>query len=187
MNTWPRSTPMQPTLSESYRKLNAELHEREPMYGTTGRRFVDHVRTLAKEQGARSILDYGCGKRDLWAALKDEFDVRNYDPAIACLDDPPEPADLVACIDVLEHVEPEYLKAVLSDLTRVTRMIAFITIATRPSGKVLADGTNPHRIIENSTWWLNQLALHFRIVKASYVDSGLEVVLVPLGESASSL
>ena len=80
-------------------------------YGTTGRRYVDVVWRLARRFRAQSILDYGCGKQDLWSALNSEFDVRNFDPAISGLDGRPQPADFVACIDVLEHLEPEYLDA----------------------------------------------------------------------------
>lgn len=129
-----------PLLSDEYRELNAELHRREPTYGTTGRRYVDLVRGLARKFNARHVLDYGCGKCDLSAALQSEFEIRNFDPALPGLDARPDPADVVACIDVLEHVEPEYLDNVLTDLKRLTLRAALFTIATRPALKLLADG-----------------------------------------------
>ncbi len=159
-------------LSDAYRELNAELHQREPSYGTTGRRYVDVVRSLARKLSARHILDYGCGKCDLWAALKGEIEVRNFDPALPGLDARPDPADVVACIDVLEHVEPEYLESVLADLARVTLKAALFTIATRPALKLLADGTNPHRIIEQSPWWLERLGRYFRVTNVDTSLSG---------------
>lgn len=176
-------TPRPPALlSDEYRRLNAELHSREPAYGTTGRRYVEIIRRLAREHDARHVLDYGCGKQNLWKALKDEFEFRNYDPALPGLDAPPDPADLIACIDVLEHVEPDYLEKVISDLARLTLKVAFLTIATRPSGKQLADGTNPHRIIESPKWWGERLEEHFRIVKVeiSNSENGLQAILEPL-------
>ena len=168
-------------LSNKYRELNAELHVREPTYGTTGRKYVDEVRRLARRFRARSILDYGCGKKDLWKALHSEFDIRNFDPAIPGLDIQPEPADFVACIDVLEHVEPEYLTIVLADLQRLTLRGGFFTIATRPAQKQLADGTNPHRIIEGSEWWRVQLTRYFEIesVTSLFPDNGLQVIATP--------
>jgi hypothetical protein len=172
-------TPIPPTLlSESYRELNAELHRREPSYGTTGRRYVSTIRNLAREHGAVSILDYGCGKRDLWRELRDEFDVRNYDPAIPEFAASPEPAEFVACIDVLEHIEPEFLANVLADIRRVTLKVTFITIATQLSGKQLADGTNCHRIVQSASWWQDQLRRHFQLAQSQPPgpNSGLLVI-----------
>ena len=169
-----------PLLSDEYRRLNKELHQRDHTYGTTGRKYAELVRTFAREYKARHILDYGCGKRDLWRSLHAEFDVRNFDPAIPGLDGPPEPADLVACVDVLEHVEPDYLHNVLADLRRVTLTAAFLTIAMRPASKHLPDGTNCHRIVEGSAWWIGQLEQHLYVVRNYMPDKNcLHVVLEP--------
>lgn len=168
-------------LSDYYRQLNSDLHRRDPNYGTTGRRYVEAVRGLAVRYSARTILDYGCGKRDLWNALARDFDVRNFDPAIPEFASPPEPADFVACIDVLEHVEPTFLENVLMDLARVTIKLGFFTIASKPSGKHLADGSNCHRIVENSRWWHDTLNQHFLVVRAESTvgGDGLLTVVVP--------
>jgi hypothetical protein len=175
-------------LSDAYRELNAELHRRDPNYGTTGRQHVETIRTLAKKYKARHILDYGCGKRDLWHALHDEFDVRNFDPTIQGLDAPPEPADFVACIDVLEHVEPDFLESVLADLARLTLDVSYITIATQPSLKHLADGTNCHRIVEAPTWWIRHLERHFCVTKILSQDTsrGLQLIVDRLRIEESS-
>lgn len=168
-------------LSEEYRRLNCELHIRDPNYGTTGRRYVDTIRILASRYQAQSILDYGCEKCDLWKALHAEYDVQNFDPAILEFATPPAPADLVACIDVLEHVEATFLTNVLRDLARVTIKIAFFTIATRPAAKHLADGTNCHRIVETGEWWQDQLTEYFQVAHA-HCDSngnGFQAIVVP--------
>ena len=174
-------TPQRPLLSANYRRLNAELHRTEPSYGTSGRKYVEVIRQLVRDYDARHILDYGCGKKDLWNSLGREFDVRNFDPALPGLDAAPDPADLVACLDVLEHVEPDYLANVLADLVRVTIKVALLTIATRPSGKQLADGTNCHRILEKTDWWVERLGEHFHIAKVHLLsaDNGLQVVAEP--------
>jgi len=184
MNSTRPSAQPQLLMSEEYRRLNAELHERVPSYGTTGRQYVDVIRRLARKHSARHILDYGCGKQDLAAALGREFEVRDFDPALPGLDASPAPADFVACIDVLEHVEPDFLENVLADLARVTLRVALLSIATRPSGKVLADGSNPHRIVERPPWWLARLENYFRLVKVEIPpsDNGLLVVAEPLGD-----
>jgi hypothetical protein len=80
-----------------------------------------------------------------------------YDPAIERLSAPPVPAELVVCIDVLEHIEPLCLKAVLDDLVRVTEGIIFMTIHTGPALKVLSDGRNAHLIQKPLSWWLPKI------------------------------
>lgn len=121
------------------------------------------------------ILDYGCGKRTLEEALG--FPIANYDPAIPGLDEAPQPADIVSCTDVLEHIEPDCLPAVLSDIRRVTKRAVFLTIATRPAKKFLADGRNAHLIQQPARWWVEQLwEAGFRI--RQFVDVGAELHVI---------
>jgi hypothetical protein len=143
-------------ISEGYRALNKELHERRPDYGASGAKWAGRVAEAAKWINAASILDYGCGKQSLGMALS-HLIVLNYDPAIEGLDKPPEPADLVVCGDVLEHVEPEYLDAVLDDIARCTLKGAFLVISTQAAVKTLADGRNAHLIQKHEDWWLPKL------------------------------
>jgi len=145
-------------ITPEYLALNRELHAR-PDYGISGSKWAAPLLKIAEALGTRDILDYGCGKRTLEQALG--FPIRNYDPCIAGLDAPPEPADLVACTDVLEHIEPACLDEVLDDLERVTRKIGFFVIANRPAKKVLADGRNAHLIQEDVDWWRARLERRF--------------------------
>jgi hypothetical protein len=161
-------------ISEEYRRLNEKLHEDRPDYGTSGHRWVVPVRELAREMGATSILDYGCGKRTLERELG--FAINNYDPAVEGLDAAPEPADLVVCTDVLEHIEPECLEDVLDDLQRVTKGFGFFNIATRPAVKTLADGRNAHLIVEKARWWLEHLWDRFDIVQ--FNDLGGDFIVI---------
>ena len=106
--------------------------------------------------GAKTVLDYGCGKGGLGLALSHLL-MTGYDPAVAGHEGTPEPADLVICTDVLEHIEPECLEEVLDDLRRCALKGVFLTIATRPAKKFLADGRNAHLIQEPMTWWLPKI------------------------------
>jgi|TARA_Y100000296_G_scaffold75055_1_gene94286 hypothetical protein len=143
-------------ITEEYRELNRELHQQRPDYGTTAPKYSAQIRDIAMSIKADSILDYGCGKGLLGQALSHMI-IKNYDPAIEGLDDPPEPADLVCCIDVLEHIEPTCLGAVLNDLQRLALKAVFLTIATRPAVKTLSDGRNAHLIVEPPNWWLPKI------------------------------
>ncbi len=144
-------------ISETYRTLNRKLHERDD-YGAIGARHANEVVGLGRATKSDEILDYGCGKGTLRKALlKTEFIVREYDPAVEGKDATPDPADMVVCTDVLEHIEPECLEDVLDDLERVTRKVAFLTVSTVPAEKTLEDGRNAHLIIKDHKWWLPRL------------------------------
>ena len=56
--------------------------------------------------------------------------IHHYDPAIPEWAAPPVPCRFVACIDVLEHIEPHLLENVLDDLKRVTEGVGVFTVHT---------------------------------------------------------
>lgn len=163
-------------ISQEYKALNAKLHADVPEYGISGQRWARDVVSLAKKCRATSILDYGCGKGTLkkslkltdwgeaeYARYKDQ--IFEYDPCIEGKDALPEPADFVVCGDVLEHIEPEFLDAVLDDLERVTRRIGYLVIYSGPSRKKLSDGRNTHLIQEPMSWWVEKLEGRFVVAK----------------------
>jgi hypothetical protein len=161
-------------ISPDYKKLNEALHTAGD-YGITGSKWAADVLALSTRIGTKDILDYGCGQRSLEKALG--FPIRNYDPCIAGFDAPPEPAKIVICTDVLEHIEPEYVDAVLDDLKRVTVNIGFFVIANRPARKILPDGRNAHLIQEGPRWWLPRLCQRFEIVQLNSLQGEFVVVV----------
>lgn len=180
------------TITPEYAALNAKLHAERPEYGTSGQHWAPLVKSLAGQINAESILDYGCGKQTLAASLP-ELKIIGYDPAVPGLDQRPQPADLVVCTDVLEHVEPEYISNVLDELKRVTRKLAFVTVATRPAVKTLADGRNAHLTVQPFAWWERHFASRFDIHKVqeaeghefSLIMSALEFDHEPISEPSS--
>lgn len=146
-------------ISPAYREEQRILHLAPRGYGGKGDKWSTAVAALAWTRGCTSILDYGCGQGRLlgaYIAIRVR-DLRNYDPAIPERSALPEPADLVTCTDVLEHIEPEKLPTVLAHLRSLARKAVFVVIATRPSGKVLSDGRNAHLILEDDAWWTQTL------------------------------
>ena len=149
-------------ISDEYRRQNELLHARSSTYGSgSGQKFKQFIREVMKNSGSATVLDYGCGKGTLKQVLGDC--VTNYDPAVAEWSAKPEPADLVVCTDVLEHVEPEYLDDVIADLRRLTKKVAFIVIACRKANRHLDDGRNAHLIVEPPEWWLKKVSGTFDI------------------------
>lgn len=163
-------------ITSQYAKLNAQLHAERPDYGTSGQRWAQVVANLAERVRAGHILDYGCGKQTLAAALT-SWRVVGYDPAIDALSAAPLPADVVVCTDVLEHVEPHCIDDVLDDLCRVTQKAALITVATRPAVKVLADGRNAHLTVQPFSWWKEHFLARFDLVDVSE-EEGSEFTLI---------
>ena len=150
-------------ISDEYRDLNARLHVDEVGYGAGSYRWAERVSEVMEEVGAKTVLDYGCGKGLLKLALGNPDWLREYDPAIKGKDAEPEQADLVVCTDVLEHIERDRILNVLEHLRRLAKRAAFLSIAIIPSTKVLADGRNAHLIVEDSVWWKAQIGRFFKI------------------------
>ena len=166
-------------ITDSYKQLNAELHAREPSYGTSGKKWTGAVYQIARQFNTRDVLDYGCGKQRLKEALSEVLNIKGYDPAVPGLDAPPEPADLVVCTDVLEHIEPACLDEVLIDLRRLTKKVLFVVVSTRKAVKTLADGRNAHLIVEPPSWWLPRLLDGMEPVQFLRHEGDFELVAVP--------
>jgi len=164
-------------ISPEYRALLRSCHVADARWGSTAGRWAGMVRNaLSNLPHGATVLDYGCGKGELARAL-DDVEVREYDPAIPGKDDLPEPADLVVCVDVLEHVEPDRLYEVLAHIASLARRRALLAVATRAAVKELSDGRNAHLIVHPHTWWEDQLLEHFRLEYVHVKNRGEFVAL----------
>lgn len=145
-------------ISPVYAGHQRALHAMPQGYGGKGDKWARGVLDVIAEYQCSSVLDYGCGQGSLGHKLRQwvgaAVRVDEYDPAVPGKDSLPLFADLVVCTDVLEHVEPERLSAVLAHLKLLARKAVFVVIATRPSNKTLGDGRNAHLIIEQDDWWI---------------------------------
>ncbi len=170
-------------ISEEYRRQQQQLH-RNPEYGIASVKFARLVADVALAQGATELLDYGAGKGRLGQALQPllpgPIAIHHYDPAIPEWSAAPGPCRLVACIDVLEHIEPEYVHNVLDDLKRVVTGHGVFTVATDPASKVLPDGRNAHLIQKPVSWWLPLFMERFELVAFNRVDHGFWIVVEAL-------
>jgi hypothetical protein len=172
-------------ISADYLREQQRLHE-NPRYGVASIGYAPLVAGLIDIGHCRSLSDYGAGKCNLKKALDGlgagAVDYRPYDPAFPEYG-PPRPADLVTCIDVLEHIEPEHLAAVLDELGRITTHLAFLTVHTGPAIKTLSDGRNAHIIQQPPSWWLPRLCERFEVLHLQSVPKGFFVIAAPLGKA----
>ncbi len=164
-------------ISDEYRALNARLHKDNLAYGVGGGKYAERIQEAAEKIKAVSVLDYGCGKGYLGKALP--FPIWEYDPAVPGKDAAPRAADLVTCLDVLEHIEPDHLDAVLSDLRRCVKQVGYFVIHTGPAAKVLADGRNAHLIQQPKDWWHKTLSHYFEVGKIDEKGPLLHVIVGP--------
>lgn len=156
-------------ITPEYREIQRKLHEIKPNYGICGAEYVKQVLEVSDQMKSRDILDYGCGKRKLEEALG--FPIRNFDPAIPGLDEEPEPADILVCTDVLEHIEPECLDEVLAHLKSLTKRCAILTVCVVPANKHFPDGRNLHLIIQPMRWWMDKIQEKFRLLQFNDLDT----------------
>lgn len=108
-----------------------------------------------------SLIDYGCSKGHLIAAIAEKYEgcrVAGYDPGLPEFENLPEGEfDVLISTDVLEHIEPEHIDATLQEINKLFTKAAYLIIASYPAKKYLPDGRNAHLIIENADWWRNRL------------------------------
>lgn len=164
------------TISKEYQEQNKLLHEKNPMYGVSVMNHLKTINDIYNKCECKSILDYGCGKGLL--AKNTPFPIWEYDPAVPGKDNPPRTADFVVCIDVLEHVEPEYLDATLRDIARCLKKVGYFVIATAKASKTLPDGRNTHLIVKDKIFWENKLLEYFVVPKNGIIEKNNELYCV---------
>ncbi len=148
-------------ISAEYKGVCERTHEAVPGWGTCDGPWSDNVRAFLNDRKPETILDYGCGKGQLAAVVGEKM--TRYDPAIKKFATRPKPHDAVLCLDVLEHIEPDCLDAVLTDIQGLMTKSGVFTVSMRPARRVLADGRNAHLILQTMAWWVAKLREYFQL------------------------
>jgi hypothetical protein len=148
-------------MTPDYLAIQRQLHRENPGYGTIGHHYAQLVGDMIEKVQPKTVLDWACGKGCLARQL--DRPIWEFDAAIPGKDESPPPADLVTCIDTLEHVEEDCLPAVLDELRRVTQKVCYCAIALSPADKLLPDGRNAHILLQTEEWWKTKLAQFFAL------------------------
>ena len=142
--------------------------------GSSLRRHLPAIRALIRACGARTLLDYGCGKAALYderplklpgggeaASLRGYWGLESavrYDPGYQPFAARPAGTfDLVVCTDVLEHCPEEDLDWILGEIFGFARRAVYLCIAAYPARKRLPTGENVHVTIRPAAWWAERL------------------------------
>lgn len=161
-------------ISPAYLEQLKALHASRE-WGASGYSHAPEVLKWMKATGARTVLDYGCGRGTLKPALvKAGIKAENifeYDPAIPGKDGSwVDHADLLVANDVLEHIEPDRVESTLFFLRTLADRAAYFTIALTPSKVNLPDGRNAHITLLTVDEWLTHLKVAgFDIVRSQIV------------------
>lgn len=142
-------------ISDEYQKDLEHAHVTRADFGKRSSQWAEPVMQICAAMQSNDVLDYGCGKGEL--NLHMPFAVRGYDPGIPKYAVAPEPADIVVCTDVLEHIEPDRLDAVLDHMKSLTKSVLLLHVSTIPAVKHFPDGRNYHLIVEDPDWWMEKL------------------------------
>jgi len=146
--------------------MNKTMHSAPRGFGASGFRWIEQVADIMCEYTISTVLDYGCGRGTLVQGLKQiawasPVTFYEYDPCVVGKDIEPQPAELVTCTDVLEHIELKYLDEVLLHLEQLTKRVIFFNIAMHRANKILPDGRNAHLIQRPRTWWMQRMSQYF--------------------------
>ena len=157
-----------------------ELHK-DPKY-FNGICLITHLNTVTHimlKEGAKSLLDYGCGK----ALLYDDEKYKNmklnkkgqtlpkplqklwqldyhalYDPAYPKHSKLPKGKyDAVICTDVIEHVDEKDADWILEEIFSYSRKFVLLTIACSKAFKTFKDGRNVHVNVKTPEYWKEKL------------------------------
>ena len=175
-------------ITPEYQKQQQALHENKSIsYGTTAEKYGETISEIVNLMDVKRLLDYGCGsQRSLMRTFKPDHEcqIQCYDPGVPEFSDLPTPSQMVVCIDVLEHIEPDFIEDVLDHLEELTEELLFATVHIGPAGKKLPDGRNAHLIQKPPEWWLPKIMERFQLKGFNMRDaSGFEVICLPRGSS----
>lgn len=168
-----------PDLISRYRAMAATG---EQFFGLSVLQHVASIQKLARSVGAKSMLDYGCGRGDAYRSPHklhrhlgiSRHNVKLYDPAFPQHDKPPKGRwDLVVSSDVLEHVPAEDVEPFLRKIFGHAGKAVWISVCCRPAKKCFpGTETNLHVTIRPYLWW------HEAVSRASVGAGGVPFVLV---------
>lgn len=166
-------------ISPEYQSLLQRQHSETKWGADKGYRHLNEVMEFLVTSRSLTVLDYGSGRESLRHDLEPiGFPVACYDPGTdrTAL---PEPADLLVSADVLEHVQPEKIDAVLAHIFSLAKKAIFLVIALRQAKAKMVDGSDAHLIVEPSAYWLQKLQPEGRhglwVVKKSSAVEGKEL------------
>lgn len=73
--------------------------------------------------------------------------------------------DLSICADVMEHIPPEEVNGVLSEISKLKSKKFAFSISTRPSVFLDKEGNNLHLTVWSNNKWIEELSSYFKVIR----------------------
>jgi SAM-dependent methyltransferase len=181
-------------ITPEYQQTLQTMHAQQAGWAKSGPRFLERVCALIDEHQPAAVLDYGCGKGALAAELHKKYPaltVYLYDPGLEQFTQLPPACDFVICTDVLEHIEPDYIEAVLEHIACLTHKVAYFVVHTGDCGHKLPDGRPAHILQRDQVWWEAKLIEAYRYLgfELTFKDTGrpmrFEATAVRIADAAA--
>ena len=146
-------------ITKTYQEQVKKMHNGEAKKIGFGVKPPPKLIELLNNNQCQTILDFGCGKGTMMSEVQKKFPNKTrigYDPGVEKHNSYPEKVDFIYSVDVIEHIEPEFLDNVIERLFQ-TADLQYHNIACHPAKKKLPDGRNCHLTIEPPSWWESKI------------------------------
>ena len=163
-------------MTELYRRLHREGERRlgltpeETYPGVSLLPHLARIKALIARTGARTVLDYGCGKgmqyephklrvpgAGEWDGVIEYWDIDEvccYDPCYERYSRLPQGKfDGVISTDVLEHCVEDDIPWIVAEMFSFADCFVFASIACYPAKTTLPNGENAHCTVRPFEWW----------------------------------
>ena len=160
--------------SEEYYALIEEykhMHKDPGMFpGKSTSKYIHYIQYIIKDNKCKSLLDYGCGKAELYKENHelgkkitskpiDKFwnikELTCYDPGVEKFSKIPEGTyDIVLAVDVMEHLPTQDLEWIIDNIMGYANKAVFINIACYEALKTFPNGKNLHISVHEPDWWI---------------------------------
>jgi len=151
-------------ITNNYKNQQSKLHK-TTNWGANSRMQVPRVFNipeLIEKYNVKTLLDFGCGQGGLHKYLKKSCklkDARGYDPCVEKYEIIPDyKFDMLVSLDVLEHIEPQFIDDTLKLINDKFTKISFLDLHTSAAKRLLPDGRNAHLIQEQPEWWQEKIS-----------------------------
>jgi len=136
-------------------------------------RFFDEIKSYVK--GSGKVIEFGCGQGLALEALSKDHEVLGIDIAQNCLTvDVPfkraclwEPMNVVGdvgfCVDVMEHIPPEYVSQTFEEILNCVPKCFFIACILPDSNGQRHIGQSLHLTVEDHNWWNAEAKKHGKV------------------------
>lgn len=180
-----------PLAAEEQRKYTKMWNQASYRINSPGFNWAPRSLALLNPPPGATIIDYGCGvpravdffrSKGLEATGCDIVALREDVRPVNLWDLPSDlGSDYAYCADVMEHIPPEKVLAVLGGIAERTKVAAAFTIASTQCTQGRRHGEVLHLTVEPKDWWMEQLQHFWKHISHYKTDRGWRHLFITSG------